>query len=1053
MTVALLIALAKGALVALFFMHLWDQRGANRLVFATSLVFVALLIGAGDRRQRHPLPARQPARHRRRPAARRGGPGSAEAVGVGRRAGAPRPRWGRDPGSRYLHRLVDSSASIVRGFRRASCGLPRAAAFERLATRGTAHGDVMKALTLGTKVFLLLLAAIALVGVTAAAGLLATATLNGKIDSYQDAKVPSLEALAELASAVADASTHAAEVEDQDADEAAHATAAKSLQAALGSVQGAAKAFEATPHTAAEAESWALVSKSLAAWGASLAQLERSAKERAAKADKFAEAAAAQHDVSAAYRTSRQAIQALLDQVQATARLTREAADRLGVEAERAQEAGRRWLLAVFAASVALLGAGGAWLAVGTRRTLSALKRETARLQEAVAAGRSDVRASAEGVGGEFAPVIDGMNETMDAFARPMGLLADYVRRIASGEIPPAITEDYRGDFNTMKESLNSCLATLGLLLADTRKLAQAAMEGRLAERADPSVHQGVFRKLLEGLNQTVATLVGHLDSVPTPAMVIDREMRIRFMNAAGARVLGKRQDEVVGKSCSELLRTGDCNTERCACAVAMRTGSPASSETEAQPGAAKLRIAYTGTPVRDTGGAVIGALEVFTDQTEIRGAMEASRRISEYQARAAEVVTQALVRLSAGDLAFDVEMEPGDQVTGEAQRTFEAIGTELTRSAAAVRKLIADVNGLAEAAVEGRLATRVTSSEHQGDFRKIVDGVNRTLDSVIAPTHEAARVLEQVAARDLRARVEGAYRGDHARMKDSVNAAAGALHEALAQVAQAVGQTSSAAAQIAASSQAVASGASEQASSLEATTSSIETISGMVKQASEHAQQASQLAQSARLAASDGAAAVEQMQGAMTRIKASAEGTSQIIRDINDIAFQTNLLALNAAVEAARAGEAGRGFAVVAEEVRSLALRAKEAATKTEELIRQSVKEAGEGEATARQVAGKLGEIASGVSRVTDIVAEIATASREQSTGIEQVIRAVSEMDKVTQQNAASAEESSSAASELSGQAEELTAMVAAFQLNGAEAPKPSARPRLQRAIATHPL
>jgi methyl-accepting chemotaxis protein len=167
-----------------------------------------------------------------------------------------------------------------------------------------------------------------------------------------------------------------------------------------------------------------------------------------------------------------------------------------------------------------------------------------------------------------------------------------------------------------------------------------------------------------------------------------------------------------------------------------------------------------------------------------------------------------------------------------------------------------------------------------------------------------------------------------------------------------------------------------------------------------------------------------------MGKIKASAEGTSQIIKDINDIAFQTNLLALNAAVEAARAGEAGRGFAVVAEEVRSLALRAKEAATKTEELIRQSVKEAGEGEVTSKQVAGKLAEIVSGISKVSDIVSEIAAAAKEQSAGIDQVNQAISEMDKVTQQNAASAEESSSAASELNGQSEELAAMVASFKL-----------------------
>ncbi len=157
----------------------------------------------------------------------------------------------------------------------------------------------------------------------------------------------------------------------------------------------------------------------------------------------------------------------------------------------------------------------------------------------------------------------------------------------------------------------------------------------------------------------------------------------------------------------------------------------------------------------------------------------------------------------------------------------------------------------------------------------------------------------------------------------------------------------------------------------------------------------------------------------------------------MSDIAFQTNLLALNAAVEAARAGEAGRGFAVVAEEVRSLALRAKEAATKTEDLIRQSVKEATEGEVTARHVAQKLGEIVQGVGKVTDIVSEIAATANGQTSGIDQVNKAVAEMNKVTQQNAASAEESSSAASELSGQSEELAAMVGAFQLDRSSAGK----------------
>jgi methyl-accepting chemotaxis protein len=268
-----------------------------------------------------------------------------------------------------------------------------------------------------------------------------------------------------------------------------------------------------------------------------------------------------------------------------------------------------------------------------------------------------------------------------------------------------------------------------------------------------------------------------------------------------------------------------------------------------------------------------------------------------------------------------------------------------------------------------------------------------------------------------------------------------------MAQVAITVEQVSSASSQIASSSKAVADGASQQASSIEETSSSLESMASMGKQAAANAQQANALARSAKDAAVDGGAAMEQMVGAMGRIRASAEGTSQIIKDINEIAFQTNLLALNAAVEAARAGEAGRGFAVVAEEVRSLALRSKQAANKTEELIRQSVTEATEGEATSKRVSEKLVEITGSVTKVTDIMAEIAATAGEQAKGIEQVNQAVSLMDKVTQQNAASSEESSAAAAELSGQSTDLQSLVQTFRLERRghaerrpEAPAPAA-------------
>jgi methyl-accepting chemotaxis protein len=177
-------------------------------------------------------------------------------------------------------------------------------------------------------------------------------------------------------------------------------------------------------------------------------------------------------------------------------------------------------------------------------------------------------------------------------------------------------------------------------------------------------------------------------------------------------------------------------------------------------------------------------------------------------------------------------------------------------------------------------------------------------------------------------------------------------------------------------------------------------------------------------------------MSTAMTKIKSAAEDTSQIIKNINEIAFQTNLLALNAAVEAARAGEAGRGFAVVAEEVRGLAMRSKDAAMKTEELIKESVRQASEGELTSQQVSERLSSIFDSINKVDGIVGEIAASLKEQAANVDQLNSAVNSINSVTQHNAANSEQSSSAASELSSHAAELADMVRNFKLSNTDRP-----------------
>ena len=357
----------------------------------------------------------------------------------------------------------------------------------------------------------------------------------------------------------------------------------------------------------------------------------------------------------------------------------------------------------------------------------------------------------------------------------------------------------------------------------------------------------------------------------------------------------------------------------------------------------------------------------------------------------------------------------------------------ELTRNvnaaAESVRSLVGECGRLAGAVREGRLDARA-SVKLAGSYGEVLKGLDAMMEATAQPVSEARQVLGRLAQRDLTPRIAGRYAGEFGELASSVNVAANTLQEGFQLVATSAREVASAVREIATSAQQVASGASEQAASLEETSASLKQVSHNTRRNAASAQSARDIAKETADTTVQGTSAMREMAQAMTKIEEAATATAAIIRDINDIAFQTNLLALNAAVEGARAGEAGRGFAVVAEEVRNLALRAKEAARNTEALIQQSMALTASGKATASEVAESLTAIEARVVRLTGIVTDISGASEEQARDIDELNRNVTSVETVVQRNAANAEQSASASEEMSAQAEQLKALVANFRL-----------------------
>ncbi|HWQ79502.1 MAG TPA: methyl-accepting chemotaxis protein [Anaerovoracaceae bacterium] len=571
--------------------------------------------------------------------------------------------------------------------------------------------------------------------------------------------------------------------------------------------------------------------------------------------------------------------------------------------------------------------------------SIRALREETETLSLQIMQGNLSARGVAETHAGDFAEVVKCLNRTLDSVIEPLRAVASHIGQIGSGEIPGKITKEYKGEFNDLKNSVNSCIDGLDALLEGRDVMYRMSLNDYSVKME--GAYLGIFEEIKKSVN---------------------------LINARMNRLI------------------------------------------------ATLTNVSTG------------------DLSELQDIVENGKR-------------------SENDMLVPTLIDMIDSL----------------------RSLVDETQMIARAAVEGDLSVRGQEARFKGQYAKVIEGINETLDAITAPIEEASSVLREMAKGNLQAAMQGDYRGDHAAIKhalnettenlrsyiseisnvvaeisagnldltitadykgdfvaikDSLNYIIRSLSQVMTDFESAAEQVSFGSRQVSEGSQTLAQSSTEQAGSIQELTAAIGGIAEQIKDNAAKANEVYALARGARDGGAKGNQAMNEMLQSMEKINESSKNISRIIKVIDDIAFQTNILALNAAVEAARAGGHGKGFAVVAEEVRNLAARSAKAAEETTELIKGSIQKAQAGTKITYEIAGLLKEIADGAVISTEKLSIIAKASKDQASEIDRINRGIEQISRAVQCNSAAAEQSAAVSEELSGQAELLKGMVSKFKV-----------------------
>ncbi len=601
----------------------------------------------------------------------------------------------------------------------------------------------------------------------------------------------------------------------------------------------------------------------------------------------------------------------------------------------------------------------------------------------------------------------------MDQFADDLQKrVVANIKKIAVGDLNVQIIA--KDDRDEISPALMGTVQSISGLVVEMNSMSAQQDAGDLDAKMDVSHYSGSYRIMAQGVNDMV---FGHI-TVKRKAMACVAEFGRGNFDAPLERFPGKKvfiNDTI--EEVRENLKSVSAETR-----MLSKAGVEGRLSTRANVSKFKGDWATLVQGMNDTLDAVIGPLNVAATYVD---------------------------RISRGDIPARIT----DNYNGD----FNTIKNNLNQAIDAVNLLVADAGMLAKAGIEGRLATRADASKHQGDYRKIVQGVNETLDSVIGPLNVAASYVDSIAQGVIPPAITDRYNGDFEILKNNLNRLSASLREMLNNMDAAASSLNSAAAEILAATTQQASGASEQSASISETTTTVNEVKVISEQASIRAQEVANASQKTVEVARNGQRSVQDTIESMAMIKEQVEGISEnllalsdqtqqigeIIATVNEIASQSNMLALNASVEAARAGEHGKGFSVVAVEVRSLAEQSRNATAQVKAILseiqkatnttvmatEEGTKGVERGVQLAAQAREAIEQLSAVISESAQIATQVVAGGQQQQTGMEQISLAMSNINQATVQSLASTRQAEKSAQNLNELARQMAELVGKYR------------------------